>query len=157
MDIITDPSCSTTLDPDMVLSSSSALDSTMAPCDSTGHSNQSAAQTSRHQYDHRKGIEFFTIESTISVKVSIVVKRYHDHSNSYEGKHLTKAVLRFQTFNPLPSCKKIILHVNPRSLSLLSSPAPPTNALPIPYPFCSPESMTLSIGGGLQCLSYSFG
>lgn len=35
--------------------------------------------------------------------VSVGVKRYHDRSNSYKGKHLTGAGLQFQRFSPLSS------------------------------------------------------
>ena len=39
----------------------------------------------------------------ILVWVFIVVKRPHDYSNSYTGKHLIGAGLQFQRFSPLSS------------------------------------------------------
>ena len=33
----------------------------------------------------------------------IVVKRHHDHSDSYKGQHLIGAGLQFQRFSPLSS------------------------------------------------------
>ena len=40
---------------------------------------------------------------TILVRVSIAVKRHHDHGNSYRGKHVIGAGLQFHTFSPLLS------------------------------------------------------
>ena len=36
------------------------------------------------------------IKNAVIVRVSIAVKRCHDHSNSYKGKHLTGAGLQFR-------------------------------------------------------------
>ena len=38
-----------------------------------------------------------------SLRVSIAVKRHHDHGNSYKGKHFTGASLQSQRFSPLLS------------------------------------------------------
>lgn len=35
-------------------------------------------------------------EEVVSCRVSIAVKRYHDHSNSYKGKHLIRNGLWFR-------------------------------------------------------------
>jgi hypothetical protein len=37
------------------------------------------------------------------VRVSIAVKRHHDHNNSYKRKHLIEAGLQLQRFSPLLS------------------------------------------------------
>jgi hypothetical protein len=36
------------------------------------------------------------MKTTVIVRVSIPAKRHHDHSNSYNGKHLTGAGLQFR-------------------------------------------------------------
>jgi|UPI00001F6546 hypothetical protein len=40
----------------------------------------------------------------------ITVKRHHDHSNSYKGKHLIGAGLQFQRFSPLSSWREAWQH-----------------------------------------------
>jgi hypothetical protein len=40
---------------------------------------------------------------SVLVRVSIAVKRGHDHSNSYKGKYFIKAGFQFQRFSPLSS------------------------------------------------------
>ena len=39
----------------------------------------------------------------VSLRISIAVKRYHDHNNSYKGKRLIGPALQFQRFSPLLS------------------------------------------------------
>jgi len=46
----------------------------------------------------------------VLVKVSITVKRHHDHSNSYKGKHLIGAGLKFQRCSPLLTGGKRAVH-----------------------------------------------
>ena len=43
----------------------------------------------------------------ILVKVFITVKRQHDQSNSYKGKHLIGSGLQFQRFSPLLSWQEV--------------------------------------------------
>ena len=44
----------------------------------------------------------------------ITVKKHHDHSNSYKGKHLMGAGLQFQTFRTLSSQQEAWWHVDRR-------------------------------------------
>jgi hypothetical protein len=37
----------------------------------------------------------------------IALERHHDQSNSYKGKHLTRAGLQLQRFSPLPSWQEL--------------------------------------------------
>jgi hypothetical protein len=37
----------------------------------------------------------------VLVRVSVVVKRHHDHSNLYKGNHLIGDGIQFQRFSPL--------------------------------------------------------
>ena len=37
----------------------------------------------------------------VIVRVSIAVKRHHDHGNSYEGKYLIEVVVTVQKYSPL--------------------------------------------------------
>ena len=41
----------------------------------------------------------------------MVVKRYHDHSNFYKGKHLTGTGLQFQRFSSLSSWQEAWQHI----------------------------------------------
>ena len=43
------------------------------------------------------------MNTVVLVRVSIAVKRHHDHGNSYKGKHLIGSGLQFQRFSPLSS------------------------------------------------------
>jgi hypothetical protein len=36
------------------------------------------------------------VKQTVSVMISLAVKRHHDHSNSYKEKHLIRAGLQFR-------------------------------------------------------------
>ena len=42
-------------------------------------------------------------EDIVLVRVSVTVKRHHDHSNSYKGKVFNWDGLHFQKFSPLSS------------------------------------------------------
>ena len=48
----------------------------------------------------------------VLVRVSIAVKRHHDHGNSYKGKHFIGAGLWFQRFSPLSSWQEAWWHVS---------------------------------------------
>ena len=50
-----------------------------------------------------KGLGAVTSSGGVLGRVFIAVKRHHDHSNSYKGKHLIGAGLQFQRFSPLSS------------------------------------------------------
>ena len=72
----------------------------------------------------------------VLVWVSIAVKRHHDHSNSYKGKHLTGDGLLFQRFSPLSSRQETrqcaadmvlekelrVLHLDPQAAERDSEP-----------------------------------
>jgi hypothetical protein len=40
------------------------------------------------------------------------MKRHHDNSNSYKGKHLVGAALHLQIFNPLSAWYKVSAHMD---------------------------------------------
>ena len=44
------------------------------------------------------------IPTSVLIKISITLRKHHDHSKSYKGKHLIGAGLQFQRFSPLSSC-----------------------------------------------------
>ena len=50
-----------------------------------------------------KGAGFSIWRKRECLKVSLAMKRHHDHSNSYKGKHLFQAGLQFQKFSALSS------------------------------------------------------
>ena len=39
------------------------------------------------------------------LRISVAVRRHHDHSSSYKGKHFIE-VVRFQRFSPLSPCRE---------------------------------------------------
>ena len=49
-------------------------------------------------YDKQRSKPFKS-EVSLLVRVSVGVKRHHDHGNSYKGKHLIGTGLQFQSFS----------------------------------------------------------
>ena len=49
-------------------------------------------------------------KESVLVRVSVAMKRHHDHGNSHKGKHLIGAGLQFQRFSPLLSWQEAWQH-----------------------------------------------
>ena len=61
------------------------------------HNTCTHIHTEKHTHKHTPQ----TYIHSILFRVFIVVKRHHDHSNSYKGKLIIRAGLHFQRFSPL--------------------------------------------------------
>jgi hypothetical protein len=56
--------------------------------------------------------KIFEIKKIVYVRVSITVKRHHDHGNSYKGKHLVWIGLQSQRFSQILSWQKAWQHAS---------------------------------------------
>jgi hypothetical protein len=83
----------------------------------------------------------------VSKLVSIAVKRHHDHSNSYKGKHLIGAGLQVRRFGPLSSCSMVLEYIvtwqqqdSPAHYKRICLPLPLSLSLPCCPSLCLPFS-----------------
>ena len=86
------------------------------------------------------GIKFY-------LRVFIAVKRHHDHSNSYKGKHLIGAGLQVRRFGPLSSCSMVLEYIvtwqqqdSPAHYKRICLPLPLSLSLPCCPSLCLPFS-----------------